>query len=102
MWCYNIIGDNERSISYILQLDTIISGSAVLTYNLVALKREWRKFIDYFGLSIEADPDMVGKNNIYIYHIGIYQDLHLDISIYQGTICKNYLICNHKRYVYTN
>ena len=82
MWCYNILGDNEVSISDILQLDTITSGSVLLTTNLVALKRgnpepiltvkiiEWRKFIDYFGLNIEANPSRLGKNNTYSFHIG--------------------------------
>ena len=60
MWCYNIIRDNNRSISHLLQLDTITPGPILLTSNLVALKMvnpeliltfkriEWRKFIDYF------------------------------------------------------
>ena len=73
MWCYNIIGDNEVSISHLLQLYPITSGSILLTNNLVALKREnpepiltvkiieWRKFIDYFGLNIEANPSRLGK-----------------------------------------
>ena len=33
-------------------------------------KTEWRKFIDYFGLSIEADPYKVGKKNINCFRIG--------------------------------
>ena len=49
--------------------------------NHVALKREnndpilivkiieWRKFIDYFGLSIQVDLSRVGKKNIYFFHI---------------------------------
>ena len=37
---------------------------------LILKRTEWRKFIDYFGLSIEANPSRVGKNNIYIFHIG--------------------------------
>ena len=63
MWWYNILGDNEVIISYILHLDRITAGYILLTADLVALKREnsepiltvkiieWRKFIDYFGLS---------------------------------------------------
>ena len=82
MWWYNILGDNEGSISHILRLDPITSGSILLTVKIVALKREnsdpilivkrteWRKFVDYFGLSIEADPSRVGKKNLYIFHIG--------------------------------
>ena len=89
MWCYNILGDNEGSISHLLRLDPITPGSILLTDNLVALKRgnyepilttkriEWRKFIDYFGLSIEADLSRVGKRDAYISMLGIYQALHL-------------------------
>ena len=76
MWWYNILGDNEGSISYLLQLDPITVGYVLLTDNLFALKRvnpeltltvkrtEWRKFIDYFGRSIEANPSKVGKKNV--------------------------------------
>ena len=39
MWWYNILGDNEGSISHILRLDTITSGYILITSNLVALKR---------------------------------------------------------------
>ena len=54
----------------------------MITDNLVSLKREntepiltvkiieWRKLIDYIGLSIEADPSTVGKDNVYMFHIG--------------------------------
>ena len=63
-------------------LDTINEGSILLTVKLVALKRgnsdpiltlkrtEWRKFIDYFGLSIEADPSKVVKKNVHVVRIG--------------------------------
>ena len=56
--------------------------SILLSDILVALKREssehilivkiieWRKFIDYFGLSTEAKPSRVGKKNIHFVHIG--------------------------------
>ena len=82
MWLYNIFGDNEGSISNILQLDPITSGSILLTDNLVAIIREnsdpiliakrteWRKFIDYFGPSIESDPSKVVKNKIDFVRIG--------------------------------
>ena len=82
MWWYNILADNKVSISHLLQLDSIIVGSILLTVKLVALKREnsepiltvkiteQSKFIGYFGRSIEADPSRVGKKNIYIFHIG--------------------------------
>ena len=39
MWWYNILGDNEVSISRILRLDHITVGSILLTNNLVVLKR---------------------------------------------------------------
>ena len=81
LW-YNILGDNKGIVSHLLRLDPINSGSILLTDNLVALKSEnsepiltdkrteWSKFLDYFGLSIEADPSRVGKNNVYFFHIG--------------------------------
>ena len=59
MWWYNILGDNEGSISRLLWLDYITVGCILPTANLVALKRgnyepililkitEWKKFIDY-------------------------------------------------------
>ena len=42
MWWYNILGDNEVSISHILRIDPITAGSILLTVKLVvsvALKR---------------------------------------------------------------
>ena len=93
MWWYNIIGGNEGSISYFLRLDPITAGSILITDNLVALKRgsyepilafkrtEWRKFIDYFGLSIEVNPSNVGKiTHIFSVFI-LYQALHMEIPI---------------------
>ena len=77
MWRYNILGDNKGRIPHILRLDPITAGCVLLTAKLVALKRgniepiltvkrtEWRKFIDYFGLSIEAEPSRKVKNNVY-------------------------------------
>ena len=68
MWWYNIIGDNKVIISHLLRVDPIAEGPVLLNYNHVALKREnyepiltvkiieWRKFIGYFGLIIEAYP----------------------------------------------
>ena len=59
MCCYNILGDNEGSISDLLQLETITAGYVLLTVYLVAMKREnhepiltvkrteGRQFIDY-------------------------------------------------------
>ena len=82
MWWYNIVGNNSGSISHISRIYHITAGSILLTANLVAPKREnsepilivkrseWRKYINYFGLSIEADPYRVFKNNIYFVHIG--------------------------------
>ena len=82
MWWCNILGDNEGSISDILRIDNITTGCFLLTSNTNVLKREypepiltvkvteWRKFIDYFGLSIETNPSSVGKKNVYFFHIG--------------------------------
>ena len=83
MWWYNnILGYNKGSISDILRPDTITQGYVLITINPVALTKEnhepiltvkitaWRKFVDYFGLSIEADPSKVVRKNVYIFHIG--------------------------------
>ena len=71
------------------------SEFSLFTVNLVALKREnyepilivkiteWRKFIEYFGLSIEAAPSKVGKNNVRFVRIGsipIPSSVNLHIS----------------------
>ena len=81
LW-YNILEDNKGIISHILRFDPIAEGYIVLSAKLVALKRgnyelisivkrtEWRKFIDYSGLSIEAHPSRVHKKNIYFVHVG--------------------------------
>ena len=80
LW-YNILGLNKVRISHTLHPDTITAGYILLTNNLVALKRnnydpilivkrtEWRKLIDSFGLSIEAGPYRVVKNNSYFFRI---------------------------------
>ena len=93
MWWYNILGDNAGSISNILRHDPITVGCILLTVKLVALKRgnsepiltvkriEWRKFIEYFGLSIEVDPSKVGKKNVLFSVLGLYQTLHMEIPI---------------------
>ena len=82
MWWYNILGDNERIISYILRLDPITTGYILLTANLVALKREnyelilivkrieWMKFVDSFGLRIDTNLSKVGKLNVHFFRIG--------------------------------
>ena len=82
MWWYNILGDNKGSISHLSRLDPIIAGSILLTITFFAMKRgnyetiltvkrtEWRKCIDSFGLSIEADPSREGKKYAYFFHIG--------------------------------
>ena len=111
---YNILGDNEGSISDLIWFNPITEGYFLLTAKVVASKREnpepiltvkiieWRKFINYFGLSIEADPSRVGRKNIYFIHIE-YIPIHSYVrSIYQGTILTKSLICNHKIYVCTN
>ena len=68
MWWYNILGDKKGIISDILRIFTITAGYDFITTNLAEPKREncepiltvkiteWKKFIDYFGLSIEAHP----------------------------------------------
>ena len=80
-WCY-ILRDNKVSISYLLWFDPITGESFLITSSMVFLKRrnnepiltlkiiEWRRFIDYLGLSIEADPARVRKKNPYFSHIG--------------------------------
>ena len=82
MWWYNILGNNEGSISHLLWLDPITVGYNLLNSNLVALKREnyepilivkrteWVKFIDSFGRSIETNLSKVGKLNVHFFHIG--------------------------------
>ena len=82
MWWFNILGDNRRSISGLLQIYLITEGCVLRTGKLVSLKREnteliltvkitgWRQIIDYFGLSIESDPSSVVKKNVYLVHIG--------------------------------
>ena len=64
VWWQNILGNNKGRISHLLLLDPITEGSILLTVKIVALKRgnsetiltvkraEWRKFIEYSGLSI--------------------------------------------------
>ena len=73
MWWYNIIWDKNGFISHLLQIDPITTGSILLNFNLVELKREnidpiltvkiivWGKFIYYFGISIEAHPSRLEK-----------------------------------------
>ena len=82
MWWYNILGDNEGSISHLLRLDPITAGSILLNVTKLPMKRgnsgpiltakrtERRKFIDYFGQSIDANPSKVGKNSVHFVHIG--------------------------------
>ena len=40
MWWYNILGDIEGSISHILGIDPITEGPVLITYNILASKRE--------------------------------------------------------------
>ena len=93
MWWYNTLGDNEGNTSHILRIYPITAGSILLTVKLVALKREnsepilivkiteWSKFIDYFGLSIEADSSRMGKKNVYFIHIG-YIPRHSSVKLH--------------------
>ena len=89
MWWYNILGDNEVIISHILRIYPITPGYILLTVKVFALKRinhepiltvkitEWRKCVDYFGLSIEADPFRVVKKKNILSMLGLYQALYL-------------------------
>ena len=82
IWWYNIIGYNKGSTSHLLRLDPITVGSTLFTVKLVAPRQEnsepistvkrteLRKFIDYFGRSIEADPSKAGKKKIYFGYSG--------------------------------
>ena len=82
MWWYNILGDNKGSISNILRVLPITTGSIFLTAKPVAPKREnsepilivkrteWVKLIDSFGLSIETDLSKVRKLNVHFFRIG--------------------------------
>ena len=82
MWYCNILGGNNGIILHLLKLDPVTPGSILLTSDLLALKNEnpepiltvktteWRKFIDYFCLIIEADPSSVENNKVYLFHIG--------------------------------
>ena len=83
------MGVTRESSHIFLRLYPITAGSILLTDNPVALKRgdyepaiivkrtECRKFIYYFGQSIEADTSRVGKKKIYFSMLGIYQELKL-------------------------
>ena len=103
MWCYNILVDNNRSISHLLQLDHFTRGSILLTDNLNSLKREntesiltvkiieWRKFIDCYGHSVEADPSRVEKKNIYFVCFGyITSPLNLNNHIVRQHLDKEF------------
>ena len=93
MWWYNILGNNKESISHILRLDPITEGSILITAKLVATKREncdpvlavkrteWRKFIDDFGQSIEANPSRADKKEMYFLHIG-YTPIPSSVNIH--------------------
>ena len=82
VWWYNILGGNRGSISHLLRIYPNNEGYFLTNANLINLKREnidpilivkrneCRKLIDYFGLSIEANPSRVGKKNIYIFCTG--------------------------------
>ena len=114
MWWYNILGDNKGSTSHLLWFDNITAWSFLLTYNIVFLRRgnsdpiltvkiiEWRKFIEYFGLSIEVNPSRVSTKNVYLFVLGLNQYLHMNRSIYQGTIWTKSLIWNYQSYIGTN
>ena len=100
---YNILGDNNGSISDHLWFDKNTAGSVFLTSNLLALKRvnfgtiltvkitEWSKFIDYFCRIIESDPSRVVKKNVYFVYIGyITSPLFVNIHISRHHIDKDF------------
>ena len=80
MWWYNILKDNEGSISHLYGLVLLLlcftrcqphfsereNPDPILTVKII----EWRKFVDYSGVSIKADPSRVDKKNIYYFGIG--------------------------------
>ena len=80
--CIIYVWDNKGRISHLLLIDIITSGHVILADNLFELKREtfeliltvkrteWRKFIDYFGLRIEANLSRVVTKNKYSVKIG--------------------------------
>ena len=59
---------------YILYRRTILAGE---DFSYIVKRTEWRKFIDYFGLSIEADPSTVGIKNVDFSILGLYQAIHM-------------------------
>ena len=78
----------------LLQIDAITAGSILIATNINYLNREnyepiltvkiieWREFIDYFSLNIEADPYRVGKKNVYFVRMGYIPRLSsIDIHI---------------------
>ena len=93
MWWYNILRGDQGSTSHILWLYPITVGSILITVKIVAMKREifypilslkiteWRKFVDCFGQSIEADPSKAGKKRIYFVHIG-YIPRHSSVKLH--------------------
>ena len=89
IWWYNTLEDNKGIILDILRPGNITSGSVLINTNLVVPKggnnepvltvkrTEWRKSVDYFGLSIDTDPSRVDKKNVYFFILGIWQALNL-------------------------
>ena len=60
-----------QGIFYSLLTSFFLKGGN--TEPILTVKRiEWMKFIDYFGLSIEADPSRVGKKNVCIFPYWVY------------------------------
>ena len=87
MWLYNILGDDKGIISHLLRFDPVTAGYDLLASNLVFMKRknpehiitvkriEWRKCIDYFSLSIEANSSKLVKKNVYLLPYCVYTNL---------------------------
>ena len=84
------MGITGEEYKVFLQLNPITTGYVLITANLVWLKMEnpepiltakrveQRKFIDYFGLSIEAEPSRAKKKNVCFSVLGPYQSLNME------------------------
>ena len=82
-----VLRDKDKSILHILRIDPINEVSILITADLIYLKMEnpypiltvetieCGKFIDYFVLSIEANPSNVEKIMYILSALGLYQGL---------------------------
>ena len=65
---------------------------------LIVKRTEWRKFIDYFGLSIEVDPSKMVKNNTHLVRIGSIPDTSYGNPHIERQHMDKDLIWDHKSY----